>query len=187
MTAAGPTADDARSYLLKAAVTLDRLGGDLPPPAFSRARGHLDQRASALLGPTRCDPDEKRIANHLGTRRQWLFTFLDHPGVKATNNRAERALRPAVIARKLSCGNKTPAGKHTWEILASLAATCRQRSQDFVQHLHACLLLPAAAHRTLKTYPAGGWPPGPTMATLYMDARTSVSWAWCPVTQCNLG
>lgn len=30
------------------------------------------------------------------------FTFLDHPGVDATNNLAERELRAAVIARKLS-------------------------------------------------------------------------------------
>ena len=71
-----------------------------------------------------------------------MFTFLDYPNVDATNNRAERALRPAVIARKLSCGNKTERGKRTWEILASLAATCHQRGQDLVEHLRPYLLLP---------------------------------------------
>ncbi|WP_160164440.1 transposase [Pedosphaera parvula] len=44
--------------------------------------------------------------------------------VEATNNLAERQLWPAVIARKVSCGNKTPKGAHSWEILTSLAATC---------------------------------------------------------------
>jgi hypothetical protein len=42
------------------------------------------------------------VANRLRKRRQWLFTFLDDASLEATNNRAERSLRPAVIARKLS-------------------------------------------------------------------------------------
>jgi len=140
--------EDQRSFfheltaLLRSAMAVDRLRYDLPPPAFVRIRQHLETRADVLLGPTRKDPDEERIANRLRKRRQWLFTFLDHPGVEATNNRAERALRPAVIARKLSCGNKTDRGKRTWEILTSLAATCHQRGQDLVEHLRAYLLLP---------------------------------------------
>jgi len=56
--------------------------------------------------------------------------------------RAERAQRPVVNARKLSCGNKTQRGKQTWEILASLAATCRQRGQNLVERLRLPLLLP---------------------------------------------
>ncbi|MDQ3414747.1 MAG: transposase, partial [Verrucomicrobiota bacterium] len=51
----------------------------------------------------------------------------------ATNNLAERQLRPAVIRRKLSCGNKTRRGARTFEVLTSLAATCRQRKEDFLQ------------------------------------------------------
>jgi hypothetical protein len=139
--------EDQRAYfhelaaLLHAAMMLDRMRGDLPPQEFARIRRQLDQRATALISPPRGDPDEERVANRLRKRRQWLFTFLDHPDVEATNNRAERALRPAVIARKLSCGNKTQRGKHTWEILASLAATCSQRGQDFVDHLTPSLTI----------------------------------------------
>lgn len=73
-----------------------------------------------------------KVIERLRKRRRHLLTFLFHPEVEATNNRAERALRPAVIARKLSCGNKTPRGVRTWEILASLAATCEQRLDSFV-------------------------------------------------------
>jgi transposase len=140
--------DDQRTYflelrgLLHAAMTLDRVRGDLPPPEFDRVRRTLDQRADALILPPRSDPDEERVANRLRKRRRWLFTFLDHSGVEATNNRAERALRPAVIARKLSCGNKTQRGKRTWEILASLAATCTQRGQSLVDYLRPNLILP---------------------------------------------
>ena len=143
--------EDQRSFfheltaLLRSAMALDRLRHDLPPPEFARIRQHLDDRADLLLGPTRNDPDEERVANRLRKRRRWLFTFLDYAEVEATNNRAERALRPAVIARKLSCGNKTERGKRTWEILASLAATCHQRGEDLVEHLRPYLLLPPSA------------------------------------------
>jgi hypothetical protein len=51
------------------------------------------------------------VRKRLNKRRDHLFTFLDHDGVDATNNLAERQLRPAVIARKISCGNKTQKGE----------------------------------------------------------------------------
>jgi transposase len=74
----------------------------------------------------------KGLRNRLAKQRDHLFTFLDHDAVDATNNLAERQLRPAVIARKVSCGNKTPKGARTWQILASLAATCTQRATSFI-------------------------------------------------------
>ena len=127
--------------LLRSAITFGKLRSGLPPPEVVRIRQNLDRRADALILPTRLDSDEERITNRLRKRRQWLFTFLDHPGVEATNNRAERALRPAVIARKLSCGNKTEKGKQAWQILASLAATCHQRGLDLVEFLRPQLVL----------------------------------------------
>ena len=91
----------------------------------------LERWADELLTPFRADPEEERVANRLRKRRAYLFTFLYKQEVEPTNNRAERQLRPAVIARKVSCGNKTVSGKHTWEILASLSATCQQRDVPF--------------------------------------------------------
>jgi hypothetical protein len=74
-----------------------------------------------------------RVRNRLEKQSAHLLGCLAvDAAVEATNNRAERALRPAVIARKVSCGNKTERGERTWERLASLAATCRQRGQDVV-------------------------------------------------------
>jgi transposase len=71
------------------------------------------------------------VRNRLNKQRDHLFTFLDHDGVDATNNLAERQLRPAVIARKISCGNKTQNGARTWQILTSLAATLRPARHQF--------------------------------------------------------
>ena len=61
--------------------------------------------------------------------------------VDPTNNLAERQLRPAVIARKLSCGNKTDTGKVTFEVLASLSATCRQQGRSFIDLVAECMQL----------------------------------------------
>jgi len=107
--------------------------GDRTSPGYADLRRRLDGWADTLLGEPRTDPVEEKVANRLRKRREHLFTFLDYDGVDATNNRAERQLRPAVIARKVSCGNKTEAGKRTWEVLTSLAATCQQRAASFIQ------------------------------------------------------
>ena len=46
------------------------------------------------------------MCNELYDHRQWLWTFLDHEDVEPTNNGSERALRHAVIWRKLSFGTQ---------------------------------------------------------------------------------
>jgi len=127
--------------LLKAAMFLQAVRGDLSPPEWAQKRQYLEDRADELLVRTTPPMGADKVAARIRKRRRWLFTFLDDPSLEATNNRAERSLRPAVIARKLSCGNKTERGKHTWETLASLAATCHQRAQDFVEVLRPKLIL----------------------------------------------
>jgi len=127
--------------LLHAAMLLQSVRGDLSPPAFAEKRKHLEDRAEELLLRTPPPPGAAKVAERIRKRRHLLFTFLDAPALEATNNRAERALRPPIIARKLSCGNKTQRGKTTFEILASLAATCHQRGQDFVETLRPYLTL----------------------------------------------
>jgi hypothetical protein len=95
-------------------------------------RQKLEANAESLLGTFRSDRVEEKVRQRLLKQKDHLFTFLDVAEVCATNNLAERQLRPAVIARKLSCGNKTGKGARTWEILASLAATCKQQATSFL-------------------------------------------------------
>ena len=80
-------------------------------PGFTRRT--LAIAADELLATPRRDPREEHVRRRLAKQRDHLFTFLDHPDVPATNNLAERQLRPAVIARKLSCGNKPTAAEHS--------------------------------------------------------------------------
>jgi hypothetical protein len=86
-----------------------------------------------LLAGTYTDPDNARLANRLRKLRGSLFTFLYREEVEATNNRVERELRPAVIARKLSAGNRTEAGAETHAVLVSLLRTCRRHARAIVQ------------------------------------------------------
>ena len=64
-----------------------------------------------------------------------LWTFLDHDGVEPTNNASERALRPAVIARKLSFGTQSAKGSRFIETLLTVIETCRQQSRNVFDFL----------------------------------------------------
>ena len=118
-------------WLLQSAMTLKHQS--LEPAEKARHRAELEARAGQLLAAPRPTNLEEKVRRRLEKQKDHLFTFLDVEEVEATNNLAERQLRPAVIARKVSCGNKTPQGAHTWEILASLSATCVQRAVSFAQ------------------------------------------------------
>ena len=65
--------------------------------------------------------------------RHWLWTFLDHEGVEPTHNASERALRPAVIWRKLSFGTQSAKGSRFVETLLTVIETCRQQSRNIFE------------------------------------------------------
>ena len=60
-----------------------------------------------LLNRRLSTPDNRRFAKHLSHEQPWIFSFLHCPGFDATNNVAERAIRPAVVARHTWGGNRT--------------------------------------------------------------------------------
>ena len=95
----------------------------------------LERWRDRLLTEVPRQPGDLTIQKRLEKQRPHLLGCLYNTAAEPTNNRAERALRPAVIARKISCGNKTTRGKRTWETLASLAATSKQRNLSFVDSL----------------------------------------------------
>src|SRR2546428_5510194 len=70
-------------------------------------------------------PPNRRLLNELGWHndRGNLLRFLDDPRIEPTNNRAERALRPAVIARKVSQCSKNARGAQTFAAFTSVIRT----------------------------------------------------------------
>ncbi len=83
-----------------------------------------------LLGSAAEHPKLKALA--LEILRDWdaVVAFVNHPGLPPTNNEAERALRHAVIARRISYGTRTSEGSLAYSSLLSVIETCRLRKVD---------------------------------------------------------
>lgn len=76
------------------------------------------------------DPtDSGRLARRILRQLDSLWTFLEHQGVEPTNNRAERALRFAVLWRKRSLGTQSEKGNRWVERILSFKETCRLRAK----------------------------------------------------------
>jgi transposase len=112
---------------------------------FACRRRHLEAWLDRLLATPRTAVGDVGIQNRIGKRRGSILTCLYEPAAEPTNNRAERDLRPAVIARKISCGNKTEAGRRSFEVLRSVATSCWKRGQDVVSYLAGLLPFGARA------------------------------------------
>jgi hypothetical protein len=120
--------------------------GELPADCRARRkeRRRLEKLAAKLAAPYANDPDApqrvlcQRIIRHLHE----LFVFVTDPAVPGDNNLAERSLRPAVIARKISGGTRSPKGSDTKMGLMSLLGTWSAQGKPL---LATCrhLLLPA--------------------------------------------
>ena len=70
----------------------------------------------------------ERIDKHLGE----LFTFVEYPGCPSGNNAAERSIRPAVIARKISGGTRSENGSSTRTTLMSVFGTWALQGKDLL-------------------------------------------------------
>jgi transposase len=106
---------------------------------------NLEKWLDRLLAEERTQTGDIAIRNRIGKRRESTLVCLYDPAVEPTNNRAERDLRPAVIARKVSCGNKTEAGKLCFEVLRSVASSCLKRGHDVVSYLAGLMPIGAGA------------------------------------------
>jgi transposase len=79
------------------------------------------------------DEDNQRLLNGVGAQgvgaqhdRARVLSFLTEEGVEPTNNRAERDLRPAVIARKVSHCSRNERGARAFEAFTSVLQTIRK-------------------------------------------------------------
>jgi len=70
-----------------------------------------------------------KLARRIVRQLDSLWTFLAHEGVEPTNNRAERALRFAVLWRKRSLGTRSEKGNRWVERILSFKETCRLRAR----------------------------------------------------------
>jgi len=79
------------------------------------------------------------MCRHIWLRFNALWTFIRRENVEPTNNTAERALRPAVIKRKLSFGVDSESGRQFLERMLSIIATSEQQNIDTYHYLQSTL------------------------------------------------
>lgn len=99
---------------------------------YQRRVQRIERRLSELARTaTRWEnPQARRLSKRLAKYQSKLTTFLHKKEVDATNNAAERALRPAVVMRKITGGSRSEQGAAAWAILASVMRTAEQQGRD---------------------------------------------------------
>ena len=82
--------------------------GELSEHGLASVRGRLVAQLGRLIDAPPPLDDTERFARHLATEFAAVFLFLWDLSVDATNWRAEQAIRPAVVIRKVCGGNPHP-------------------------------------------------------------------------------
>jgi transposase len=106
---------------------------------YLRRMQRVERRLKDLAHGRWKDADADRLARRLKKYRMKLTTFLHQPDVDGTNNAAERAIRPAVVMRKITGGSRSEAGAKAWAILASVMRTCEQQGRDVLETIKTLL------------------------------------------------
>lgn len=124
---------EIKAVLQKALALRDRRDEDhISTHGLRVSRNQMEAKLDRLLDEPDLHDESIRFAMHLLKNRDAILLFLKRPGVEATNFRAEQAIRPAVINRKTSGGNRTDRGANAQAILMSILRTCKRRSLDAI-------------------------------------------------------
>lgn len=115
--------------LLQQSTELHKNRPHLPPADYQIQVQQIDEALTHhLRNRILKDDDNQRLLNGIGMHhdRGNLLRFLRVEGVEPTNNRAERAVRPAVIARKVSQCSKNQRGAESFAAFVSVVQTAAQ-------------------------------------------------------------
>jgi transposase len=114
--------------------------GTLEWSAFQERMSRLRREVKrALEEGSRC-PCAKTAATCFEILKveEGLWTFARIKGVEPTNNAVERALRHAVIWRRISGGTDSADGSRFVERMLTVVATCRQQGRNVLDYLSTC-------------------------------------------------
>jgi transposase len=143
----------------RAALVLASERETTPAALFRQRHREIEAEVDRLLQePLRSRHLEaKRMYKRLHRQRDRLFTFVLSPGLDATNNAAERMLRPEVVVRKTGGCNRTWEGAFVHAVLGSILITLKQQGRDVLGCLEEVLTAPGLPPSLLATPP----PPQP--------------------------
>lgn len=112
---------------------------ELDPATFASRRSRLDQRLAAVNDTDWDESNANRLIKRFGRHQTDMFTFLDKEGVPFENNFGEQAIRPAVIIRKNSYGNRSDQGADCQSVMMSIFATLKQRGLDPIATIYTAV------------------------------------------------
>lgn len=115
--------------------------GKLNRSTLQRKSKNWEREVYAALeeGMKNGNQDVAGTCRHIWRRSEALWTFIKREAVEPTNNRAERALRPAIIKRNLSFGVDSESGRQFLERMLSIIATSEQQNIDTYHYLQSTL------------------------------------------------
>lgn len=122
------------SSLLQGAIALAERRTELTETVYQGRIHAVEERLVkwVLDRPSEYSDELRKLHKHVVKHIEEWLVFLHDPNVPATNNHAERMIRPAVITRKVGGCNKTLLGSVVHGILASIIVTCKQRGVRFL-------------------------------------------------------
>ena len=131
---------------LAAAMSLRQL--NLSKRSFRQRAAALRHALETTMNTPASHPGVQHIQDLFREKSQRMYRWTLDPRIPAENNRAERELRPLVIARKVSFGSQSDAGAATREVLLSVLVTLQKRTADPLATLTAALDALAANPQT---------------------------------------
>ncbi len=107
-----------------------------PPPKVRKNLRKLAQKALRhWIGKEYSIEEVRKFIGKIKNGFDYWFTFIINPGVEPTNNRAERALRPHVVLRKIFGTLRNEKGTSIHERIMTTLATWGQRGLNSLQML----------------------------------------------------
>ncbi len=129
----------AFQLILREALQLTRVREALSSEAYQRSVEAVQLTAQTLLNlPTNHETGQALQRRY---QRHWdkLWVFLEREDVPFDNNASERALRPAVIHRKVIGSFRTEEGAEAYALYRTIEDTARKRGQPILDALHEVL------------------------------------------------
>lgn len=130
------------TWWLDAAITLVGQRSELSEEFFVQQARDLEEQFFEILSVRTSSPSNIRMVSRMLKWQDAILRSLRDPRVPATNNQAERRIRPAVVLRKRGGCNRSARGARTFERLASIAVTLRQQRRSFMEWIASLLVSP---------------------------------------------
>jgi transposase len=126
--------------LIKELLALRKKREEIEPAKYQEKGRLLETRLNDLAGGTHADENATRLARRLKKHAGELTLFLWEAGVEPTNNAAERALRPAVVMRKITGGSRSERGARATVVLMSVVKTIKQQNRPLFETIKTLLM-----------------------------------------------